>query len=173
MDESVPAHRNAPAKSARESASELRGKVVSGKHSIYTHFPKDRNCEIRQRTKITRAPCRRRVGGAVPHAENFGDLITADHTGQSSICSRGERLGHTMDPVVSVQNKNFSGNTKKLAKVLGADEETQCFPCSQLLQPRGREAFFRTFIPKGLRALLPTYSDKHKVRTGFLENSCS
>ena len=25
-----------------------------------------------------------------------------------------------MDPVVSVQNKNFSGNTKKLAKVLGA-----------------------------------------------------
>ena len=25
-----------------------------------------------------------------------------------------------MDPVVSVQNKNFSGNTKELAKVLGA-----------------------------------------------------
>ena len=34
--------------------------------------------EICQRTKITRAPCRRRNGGAVPRAENFGDLITAD-----------------------------------------------------------------------------------------------
>ena len=50
-----------------------------GKHSVYTHFPKDRNCEICQRTKITRAPCRRRIDGAVPRAEKFGDLITADH----------------------------------------------------------------------------------------------
>ena len=48
-----------------------------GKHSVYTHFPKDRNCEICQRTKITRAPCRRRIGRVVPRAENVGDLITA------------------------------------------------------------------------------------------------
>ena len=45
----------------------------------YTHFPEDRNCEICQRTKITRALCRRRIGGAVPRAESFGDLITAEH----------------------------------------------------------------------------------------------
>ena len=44
-----------------------------------THCPKDRNCEICQRTKITRAPCRRRNGEAVPRAVNFGDLITSDH----------------------------------------------------------------------------------------------
>ena len=31
-----------------------------GKQSVYTHFPADRNCEICKRTKITRAPCRRR-----------------------------------------------------------------------------------------------------------------
>ena len=42
-------------------------------------IPKDRNCEICKRTKITRAPCRRRNGEAVLRAENFGDLITADH----------------------------------------------------------------------------------------------
>ena len=40
---------------------------------------KTENCEICQRTKITRAPCKRRVGRAVLRAENFGDLITADH----------------------------------------------------------------------------------------------
>ena len=57
-----------------------------GKHSVYTHFPKDRNCEICQRTKITRAPCRRRIGGAVPRAENFGDLIAADHKVLSEGC---------------------------------------------------------------------------------------
>ena len=37
-------------------------------------------------TKITRAPCRRRNGGAVPRATFFffGDLITADHKVLSS-----------------------------------------------------------------------------------------
>ena len=57
-----------------------------GKHSVYTHFPNDRNCEICQRTKITRSPCRRRNGEAVPRAENFGDLITADHKVFSDTC---------------------------------------------------------------------------------------
>ena len=53
-----------------------------GKHSVNTHFPKDRNCEICKRTKITRAPCRRRNGGAVLRA----DLITADHKVLSDNC---------------------------------------------------------------------------------------
>ena len=39
-DERVPIHRNSPASSSRESASEPQRKVVPGKHSIYTHFPK-------------------------------------------------------------------------------------------------------------------------------------
>ena len=51
----------------------------SGKHGLITHFPKDPNCEICLKTKITRAPCRRRAGTVVPRAEHFGDLITADH----------------------------------------------------------------------------------------------
>ena len=57
-----------------------------GKHSVYSHFPEDRNREICQRTKFTRAPCRRRNGGAVPRAEIFGDLITADHKVFSEGC---------------------------------------------------------------------------------------
>ena len=60
-----------------------------GKHSVKTHFPKDRNCEICKRTKITRvtrAPCRRRNGEAVPRAVNFGDLIKADHKVLSDNC---------------------------------------------------------------------------------------
>ena len=49
-------------------------------------LPEDRNCEICQRAKITRAPCRRRIGGAVPRAENFGDSITAHHKVLSEGC---------------------------------------------------------------------------------------
>ena len=57
-----------------------------GKHNVHTHFPEDRNCEICKRTKITRAPCRRRNGEAVLRATNFGDLITADHKVLSDNC---------------------------------------------------------------------------------------
>ena len=53
-------------------------KVVSGKHSICTDFPKDPNCDICLKKK-TRASCRRRAGTVVPRAENFGDLIAAHH----------------------------------------------------------------------------------------------
>ena len=59
---------------------ESRAKVElgQGNHGVYMHFPKDTNCDICLKTKITRASCRRR-GTVVPRAENFGDLITADH----------------------------------------------------------------------------------------------
>ena len=51
----------------------------SGKHSVFTHFPKDHNCEICLKTKIARAFCRRRANAVMPRADNFGDLITSDH----------------------------------------------------------------------------------------------
>ena len=35
--------------------------------------------EMSKRTKITRVPCRRRTGDAVPRAEKFGAFVTADH----------------------------------------------------------------------------------------------
>ena len=69
-----------PAHISQDSDSQRPTKVAerSRKHNIFTHFQKDRNCEVCMRTKITKAPCRRRTGEAVPRAEKFGDLITAD-----------------------------------------------------------------------------------------------
>ena len=66
--------------------------------SVKTHFPNDRNGEICKRTKITRAPCRRRNGGAVLRAENFGDLIAADHKVLSDNCE--SRYNHRYAVVV-------------------------------------------------------------------------
>ena len=68
-------------RSSHESPMESRAKVEpgSGKHCVYTHFPKDPNCGFGLKTKITRASCRRRAGTVVPRAEHFGDLITANH----------------------------------------------------------------------------------------------
>ena len=88
VDDEIPEHGDSHASSSHEVSLEptFKRREDLCKHSVYTHFPKDRNCEICQRTKITRAPCRRRNGGAVPRAENFGDLITADHKVLSDNC---------------------------------------------------------------------------------------
>ena len=88
VDDRVPESRDSHASSSHEPSLEPTPtrNVDLGKHSVDTHFTKDRNCEICQRTKIRRAPCRRRNGGAVPRAENFGDLITTDHKVLSESC---------------------------------------------------------------------------------------
>ena len=62
VDDDIPAHGDSHASSSHEASLEpiFKRREDLGKHSFYTHFPKDRNCEICKRTKITRAPCRRR-----------------------------------------------------------------------------------------------------------------
>ena len=81
VDDEIPVHGGSHASSSHEASLEptFKRREDLGKHSVNTHLSKDRNCEICKRTKITRAPCRRRKGEAVPRADNFGDLITADH----------------------------------------------------------------------------------------------
>ena len=73
MDDEIPQHGDSHASSSHEVSLEptFKRREDLGKHSAYTHFHKDRNCEI----------C-----GAVPRAENFGDLITADHKVLSDNC---------------------------------------------------------------------------------------
>ena len=136
VEDWVPEHKNSHASSSHEPSLEPTPARSAdlGKHSIYTHFPKDRNCEICQRTKITRP----RAEDALTHWRTriscrkfwWFDYSRSQSSQwrlwiskQSSICSRRAGLGHTMDPIVSVQNKNCSGNTEELAKVLGAEYE--------------------------------------------------
>ena len=73
VDDEIPVPGDSRASSSHEASLEpiFKRRKDLGNHSVYTHFPKDRNCEICKRTKITRAPCRRRNGEAVPRAENF------------------------------------------------------------------------------------------------------
>ena len=131
MDDAIPAQGGSHARSSYEASLEpiFKRREDLGKHSVYTHFPKDRNCEICKRTKITRAPCRRRNGGALPRADNFGDLITADPRQLRS------RNNHRYAVVVQdlatqwiqaypCKNKNFARNPEKLAKVPGARQES-------------------------------------------------
>ena len=86
MDDEIPLQGGSHASSSHEASSEPITKEDLGKHNVHIHFPKDRNYEICKRTKIARAPCRRRKGEAALRADNFGDLITADHKVLSDNC---------------------------------------------------------------------------------------
>ena len=98
VDDEIPLQGGSHASSSHEVSLEptTKRREDLGKHNVHTHFPKDRNCEICKRTKITRAPCRRRNGEAVPRAVNFGDLITADHKVLSDNCESRNNHRHAV-----------------------------------------------------------------------------
>ena len=109
-------------RSCHELPMESRAEVEpgSGKHSVYTHFPTDPNCDICLKTKITRASCRRRTGTLVPRSQNsqWRKWIAW----QSSIRRRGSRFSNPVVTVLPVENKNFSGDQEEPNEVPGADE---------------------------------------------------
>ena len=134
VDDRVPERGDSHASSSHEASLEpiFKRREDLCKHSVKTHFPKDRDCEICHRTKITRALCRRRIGGAVPRAENFGVLVTADHKVLSDNCE--SRNNHRYAVVVQdlatqwiqsypCKTKTSQETQKKLAKVLGTRQE--------------------------------------------------
>ena len=113
VDDEIPLQRGSHTSSSHEVSLEPTAKRREGlgKKSVDTRFPKDRNCEICKRTKSTRAPCRGRNGAAVLRAENFGDLIKADHKLFSDHCE--SRNNHRYAVVVHDQ----------------ASQSIQSYPC--------------------------------------------
>jgi len=79
----------AKAKEARKQRSKDKRKAKKKKvtcqtceHNIFTHFPKDPNCEICQLNKSQKAYCKSKAepqADALPEPVMFGDAITADH----------------------------------------------------------------------------------------------
>ena len=111
---------------------ESRAKVEpgSGKHGVYTHFPKDPNCDISLKTKITRASCRRRAGTVVPRAENFGDWTNGDHK--------------------FLSEESESRNNHRYAVVVVQDLATQCLlshPCKTKTSQETQKSLMRSLEP--------------------------
>ena len=129
VDDRVPERRDSHTRSSHGSSSEPKPARSAdlGKHSVYTHFPKDRKCEICLRTKNTRPYAEDAM--AEPYLVQKILVIWLQQitkfsatmwiSKQSLICSRGAGLSHPMDPGVSVEKRNFTRNPEKLAKVPG------------------------------------------------------
>ena len=176
MDDEIPEHGDSHASSSHEPSLEPTFKriVDLGKHSVYTHFPKDRNCEICQRTKITRAPCRRRLGGAALRAENFGDWTTADHKVLSDNCE--SRNNHRCAVVVQDLATNGSSHIRAKPKLLRKHKGVCKSSWSQL----GNLKSFTLTIPWNLTKLVKIFpgiivrrqhTDQKQV--GLLKEQCA
>ena len=108
-DDMIPTEVPAPAQISQDSEHSTNVATKSRNHSIFTHFPKDRNCDVCLRNNIPKASCRSRTGEALPRAEKFGDLMTADHKVLNEGCEsrdnhrcRGTRSFHSLDSTLSV-----------------------------------------------------------------------
>ena len=143
MDDEIPLQGGSHASSSHEASLEptTKRREDLGKHSDYTHFPKDRDCEICKRTKITRAPCRRRNGEAVPRAANFGDLITADHKALSDNCE--SRNNHRYAVVVQDLATQWIQAYRATTKLHKKPREA----CKSSWSPRGSQKSFTLTTP--------------------------
>ena len=58
VDDEIPVHGDSHASSSNEASLDLTFKRSEdlGKHSVYTHFPKDRNCEIFKKDQNYKGP---------------------------------------------------------------------------------------------------------------------
>ena len=117
----------APAHIAHDSDSERPAKVALTKRRVLTHFPKDRNYEVSRRKKMTRAHLQKThwrrstssrkiwwLDNSRSQSPEWGVWIKK----QSQIRCSGSRSCHSMDSILSVQNKkNFTGDGKEFTKV--------------------------------------------------------
>ena len=126
----------APAHIFQDSDSERPTKVAakSRKHSIYTHFPKDRNCDVCLRTKNTKGFLQKAhwrsstSSGKVWWLDNGGSQ-SPQRGGwiqrQSPVRCRGAKSCHSMDSILSALNKDFTRDGKECVKVFGAVAKTE------------------------------------------------
>ena len=130
VDDEIPVHGDTHASSAHEVSLEpiFKRREDLGKHSVYTHFLKDRNCEICKKDQNYKGPVQKAQWRSRTSCYKFWRLDNSRSQGpkrqlriskQSSICSRGAGSSHSMDPSISVQDQNFTRNPQKLAKVPG------------------------------------------------------
>ena len=146
-----------------------------GKHSVHTHFPKDRNCEIFQKTKITRAPCRRRIGRVELRAENSGDLITADHKVLSEGCEsrNSHRYAVVVQDLATQWIQGVSVQNKKLHRKLRE-------ACKSSWSGQGSPKSFTAIFPQNLAKLVKIFPRiivrRHhtdRKQMGLLKEQCA
>ena len=130
VDDEIPLQGGSHASSTHEASLEptFKRRDDLDEHSVFSHFPKDRNCEICKKDQHYKGPMQKTQWRSRTSCCKFRWLDNSRSQGperqlriskQSSICSRGAGLGHSMDPGVSVQKQKLHKKHKNMRDVLG------------------------------------------------------
>ena len=133
VNERVPVNRVAPAISSRESDSEPLRKVYRTSTVLYSlpegpklrHLHEDQDNQDSLQKAHWRSHASSRTIWWLDNSRSHSSQWRMWISKQSSICCRGTGFGNSINSIIHVQNKNFSGNRKEPSKVLGADGKTQ------------------------------------------------
>ena len=121
LDDRVPERRDSHASSFHELSLEPTRSADLGKHLVFSSLPERRTLRDLLEDQNYKGPVRKTHWRSRTSCRQFWWLDNSRSQNsqwklwiskQSSECNRGAGLGHPMDPVISVQNKNFAGNTK-------------------------------------------------------------
>ena len=105
-----------------------------GKHSVYSHFLKDRNCEIcktDQNYKVSMQKTQKRSRTSccknwwLDNSRSQGRQRQLRISKQSPICSRGAGSSHSMDPGVPCKNKTSQETQRSLQKFLEPERKSK------------------------------------------------
>ena len=143
VDDEIPLQGGSHASSSHEASLEpiTKRREDLGKHSVYTHFLKDRNARSVNGPKLQGPRAEDAKNEAVLRAENFGDLITADHKVLSDNCEsrNNHRYAVVVQDLVTQWIQAFPCKTK-------TSQETQR-SLQKFLDPIGILKSFLLTIP--------------------------
>ena len=133
MTQSSPAPRPEP----------LPSKALTGKHCLFTHFPKDPNCEICKRTKVTRAAGIRNSQCHMFLATKFGDINEAHHKvfNEEEEPRNNQRYATVVQELATQwiqsypwKNKNIRRNGEKSTEVFSVPGKSKGFAHSEFIE---------------------------------------
>ena len=132
VDDEIPLQGGSHASSSHEASLEptTKRREDLGKHSVYTHFPKDRNARSARGLKLQGLRAEDVLVMSYFSAQKNGDMMTADkilgegcESRKSPICSRGAGLGTQWIQAYPCKNKTSQETRRSLQKFLEPDRK--------------------------------------------------
>lgn len=128
----------------------------SCEHNIWTHFPKDPNCEVCREATTDRAHCRTKTHGPpddLPEPVHFWDAVTADHAilneddklRKRQSCVRYSRPSNLLAPRVPSKNQKHARHTNCFSKVSRSKNASKACLHRQLERVHQSNGRTRTF----------------------------
>ena len=151
MDDEIPlqggSHASSSHKASLESITKRREDL--GEHNVHIHFIQDRNARLASGPKLLGFRAEDAKGEAMLRADNFGDLITADHKVLSDNCE--SRNNHRFAVVVQPHNgsRRIRAKTKLHKKPSAA--------CKSSWSPRGNQKSFTLTTPQNSEKLVKIF----------------